>query len=80
MSEPQKDSECTGILLFLDRYSVPLAGDVDPEELMRRLGEAMRTGDVLKIKICRHGEVVDAWIKPSNSQISYIGDPDVRVT
>jgi hypothetical protein len=80
MNDPQKDPACTDILLYLDCCSVPLAGDVDPDEVMRRLGEAMRTGDVVKIKICWRGRPVDAWIKPSNSQISYIGDPDVRVT
>jgi hypothetical protein len=57
---------------------VPLAGDVDPDQLMKRLGEAVRTGDVVKIRICCNGKPVDAWVKPSNSSISYIGDPDVR--
>jgi len=78
VTEPAHDA-CSGINLYLDCCAVELAGDIDRAQLTRRLGEAMRTGDVLKIRICLDGRPVDAWIKPSNSSISYIGDPDVRV-
>ena len=79
MTGPEQNDTCSGIKLYLDCCGVELAGEIDRSQLMRRIGEAMRTGDVLKIRICVDGKLVDAWIKPSNSSISYIGDPDVRV-
>jgi hypothetical protein len=79
VSEPTDSNPCSNKKLFLDCCSVVLASDVDIQDLRRKLGDAMHSGDVVKIKICWNGKPTDAWVKPSNSSISYIGDPDIRV-